>query len=1064
MKNSYGMSMESVKTYQIYCILITILLNLSVTLCWSQDKADALKSNKHYILGDSLMKLGRYDQAIISFKNALSAFEKKDYLNQSALLNKIAEGYWRSGQLNDAQEAGKEGVRLLEKVPDNKEQKLLLGNIYNNLCIINSLSGNFEEGIAFGLQSMETYRQDSVSNLERLSSVYNRLGWTYYNAGDVNATIYYNKLALTIRENQYGFFHKETAGSYNNIGIAFADKGNNNEALWYLGKALAIYQELYSSDHPSVANVYFNIGTIYHSQNERHRALEHYLSALRAFEKKPITYYLEISNALNNIALIYSQTNNYQESITWHQRAVKFRKKYFGASHPLLAYNYNNLGTLQHQVHEDSLALKYYRKALELQKSAYDEPHIEMVGTYTNIGSIHLYLKEYQKALWHFKQAEKIEAKISLKHPYIVRLYNLFTKTYLELGELNKAEQSHHMALSANNCNQTVFDNPGAMNTEMLDPGEFINSIYWASSIQLNKYVKNNNLSDLELGLNKILSADKIIDRTRRFQTRLGDKLDIGDNLKKMYGLGISICHYLFDKTLNHRYMDYAFYFSEKAKGSVLRGNLTDQLARSFDIIPSSVLKSEQEIKDALSYHQSQILDLESSDDNNNLEKVKVHENEIFSLHNSLDSLIQLIELQHSIYFDLKYQNNTMGIKEIQNQLATNEGLIEYFDADSTLFVFTISSDSINFLSIPLEKDFDNMVDSFRNLITKDHAHTTGYNNLSFEVFRKYLSKPLSTLDGEIKNLILIPDGQLFDLNFDILLYESGDIAGWKNLPYLFKKYAISYANSGTAVFQDTKTLVAQPEKDLLAFSFGKNDDVPGSMISLSTLRSRTEELPGSSAEIKALSNLIDGDYFYGNQANEKRFKDVAANYRILHLAIHGETNNQEPENSKLYFFSKGDSLEDGKLHAFELYNMRLNADLAVLSACNTGSGKIVNGEGVMTLGRAFAYAGVNSILLTRREISDAVAPDIIRFFYRELKNGKRKSEALRQAKLEFLETANNISANPLYWSSFYILGDDSPIRFNNGNPSKFKLGLGGLLLVLVLFFYYRRLKASTKS
>ena len=423
------------------------------------------------------------------------------------------------------------------------------------------------------------------------------------------------------------------------------------------------------------------------------------------------------------------------------------------------------------------------------------------------------------------------------------------------------------------------------------------------------------------------------------------------------------------------------------------------------------------------------------------------------------------MQVENPKYFDFKYQSRTLALNEVENQLAANEAVIEYFDADSALFVFTISRAGTSFQSVPVESDLGDMIERLKVLTSKDHEHTPDFNDLSFEVFSKTIGGPLSTLDGNIEYLMIVLDGQLFDLNFDILLDGPADLTGWKNLPYLFKKYAISYAYSGTTLFQDYQTSAAAPQNNLLAFSFGNDDPLTGNKISMSQLRSNTAELPGSSAEIKALSDLIDGDYFYGNEAHEKRFKEVAADYRILHLAIHGETNSQEPENSKLYFFNKGDSLEDGKLHAFELYNMRLKADLAVLSACNTGSGKIDDGEGIMTLGRAFAYAGVNSILLSRQQIADAVTPEIMQVFYQGLKSGKRKSEALREARITFLKTANNISNHPFYWSSFYILGDDAPVQLSTGRSNGYYWWVGGFLLfIIVLSLLFNRRSKVTES
>ena len=238
-----------------------------------------------------------------------------------------------------------------------------------------------------------------------------------------------------------------------------------------------------------------------------------------------------------------------------------------------------------------------------------------------------------------------------------------------------------------------------------------------------------------------------------------------------------------------------------------------------------------------------------------------------------------------------------------------------------------------------------------------------------------------------------------------------------------------------------------------------------GGQMSLLNLRSEEKKLPGSAVEIASISKQFNGDYIFGNQASEKLFKELSPNYQILHLAIHGETNDSIPEYSNLSFYAKGDTIEDGQLYAFELYNLDLNADLAVLSACNTGSGKIVNGEGVMSLGRAFAHAGVRSLLLTRDEVSDATSPRIIQLFYEELKKGKRKSDALRSAKLRFLKEANNITSDPFYWSSYYTLGDDSSIEFQRDRTNRTIVIIGSTLITpLIVVFLWRKKQRNASS
>ena len=183
--------------------------------------------------------------------------------------------------------------------------------------------------------------------------------------------------------------------------------------------------------------------------------------------------------------------------------------------------------------------------------------------------------------------------------------------------------------------------------------------------------------------------------------------------------------------------------------------------------------------------------------------------------------------------------------------------------------------------------------------------------------------------------------------------------------------------------------------------------------------------------------------------ANEAVFKSNAIDYGILHLATHAIIDGENPLNSYLIFTSTGDSTEDNNLYAWELYNMRLNAQMAVLSACNTGFGKLQRGEGVMSLGRAFAYAGVPSIVMSLWPAEDESTADLMGYFYEALAEGQSKDEALRNAKLRFLKEMPPSKHHPFYWAGFVVQGDAGPLKSN-----EIPLWIWGLCVVLIGCFY----------
>ena len=200
---------------------------------------------------------------------------------------------------------------------------------------------------------------------------------------------------------------------------------------------------------------------------------------------------------------------------------------------------------------------------------------------------------------------------------------------------------------------------------------------------------------------------------------------------------------------------------------------------------------------------------------------------------------------------------------------------------------------------------------------------------------------------------------------------------------------------------------------------------------------------------------MLRGVYNIGPEATEERFKQQAGSARILHVASHAIINDENPLYSKLVFAPNQDTIEDGLLHTYELYNMQLNSELVTLSACNTGIGKIHKGEGVMSLARGFMYAGVPNVLMSLWSVPDLSTSQIMQYFYEEMEEGKSKAEALRQAKLRYLEEADINTSAPFYWGAFVYLGKPE----QEGQKIPYFWIAGCLILAASVFLLFRRFR-----
>jgi CHAT domain-containing protein len=193
--------------------------------------------------------------------------------------------------------------------------------------------------------------------------------------------------------------------------------------------------------------------------------------------------------------------------------------------------------------------------------------------------------------------------------------------------------------------------------------------------------------------------------------------------------------------------------------------------------------------------------------------------------------------------------------------------------------------------------------------------------------------------------------------------------------------------------------------------------------------------LVGTIKEVQSINETVPSRVFINEKATEANFKKYASDYNVLHLAMHTILRDDNPLYSMLAFTNvdTGDTIEDNKLYAYEIYNMKLNAQMAVLSSCNSGFGKMQKGEGMMSLARGFIYAGCPSIIMTLWQVADKSSSELMTSFYKYLKRGKSKQEAMRLAKIDYLEEADDLTSNPYFWSGFVVLGDGSPIYQKSG-------------------------------
>jgi CHAT domain-containing protein len=284
----------------------------------------------------------------------------------------------------------------------------------------------------------------------------------------------------------------------------------------------------------------------------------------------------------------------------------------------------------------------------------------------------------------------------------------------------------------------------------------------------------------------------------------------------------------------------------------------------------------------------------------------------------------------------------------------------------------------------------------------------------------------------EDKNLTIIPDDVLLNIPFEALQTSNTDN------DYLIYKHQISYANSITFLNQNNNQ---QTENTKNAVGIAPINFALG----MSTLEN-------SKTEVEQLNLFKDSKLLLEEKASKKQLIQNLDDYKVIHISTHASNDKfREP-----YL-----ALSDSLININELYLTKNTADLVVLSACETANGELYKGEGVLSLSRSFFNTGAKSVASTLWSIDDKSTSEIMASFYQNLNNGQSKSEALHQAKLNYLNSHSLSETSPYYWASFVLVGDTSPIDFHE-DYTVYYMAIGIVITAFLMFMLWklRRKKA----
>ncbi|WP_158597800.1 CHAT domain-containing tetratricopeptide repeat protein [Aquimarina sp. AD10] len=1047
---------------------------------------DTLVAYQHFVKAGALLANDQYEESIQYFEKALPIYKKaKAWERVARCHNKISKIYWKNRDFKESLISGESAIKISIKYlsKNNREE----ADYFDNLGSICFLKQEYDNALEYYQRSLGIRIEKFGIHHTETSASYFNVGLTYYEKQEYDRSLLFIKRASSVRIKEFGKNSKETAKCYEVIGKLYRRKAEYDKALMYLKERLLILINIYGNDHIDVTSALDLIGLTYKNKGEYDKALDYYKRAISIIDKIKISKVSKdktdkLSSVHNNIGIIYKYRGEYNSALKYLKQACVLYIQKLGENNPRVAIYYNNIGNVYRLKGEYDQALKYYNKALGIRRQTFNRGHYDITYSYNDIGELYNLKKEYNTAIQYIDKALKIRNQIFGKtHPEVADSYESLGKVYENIKDYKTALINYQKALQIRlnvfgerhpkvALSYTIiadmyrlqsdvvnslqyYENAITANKKLnytsnsyLDQNIVLSSLSGKANAYQKKYQKSKDVKDIDKAIENYQKADVLLHKIRQSFTTYEDKVTFAKKATAIYQGAIASQLLLYKVTKNQEALESAFYYSEKSKANTLKELLASANARNFIGLPKKVLELEKELRIDQAFYQSKITE-ERSKQEIDSSKVVDYENRLFDISKRQDSLTTILEKDYPKYHQLKHKNALVSVSDMQQKLKANTTLLEFFVSDSVAYTFTISKDKLDVKEVvvsDVSKDIE-ILKEF--IIAKDIQK---YKKVAYGLYSQLIAPIKDKLTGG-DELIIVPDGALWHCNFELLLTQQDASNNPKSLSYLLKEFAISYANSASLLFQSSNTKsVHQEKEDCLAFSFSDSTTVvDAKTMSLATLRNAGDDLPGTRREIREISEIIDGQYYFGSQAIESNFKRNANRYNILHLALHGDVDHKRPENSKLYFTKSKDTIDDNLLYAHELFAMDIPAELTVLSACNTGTGKVAKGEGIMSLGSAFQYAGTKSLLLSSWAVSDQTTPELMKYFYTNLKEGMNKSKALQQAKLQYLQTANLDRVHPWYWGGFYVVGDTAAIQFSSNTSWYWILGI--VLFVLVI-------------
>jgi CHAT domain-containing protein/Tfp pilus assembly protein PilF len=1054
-------------------------LQAAITVYEQQLKTPGLAlASLNSSLAVAYYRLGNSPQALVHFNRTLDLLQSRlgnNHPKVASTYNNLGNVLKSMGNFQKAIAYYEQGLHIQQQLLGPKHPQL--AGSMNNIGTMLQEQGEYNKALTWLQQAL-------AMRLSLYGELHQEVADSYYSIGTIceqlanydSAFAYYERALRIEIQVLDGQQSTSLAATYSSIANIYRAKGFYTHAQEYYQKAIAIEVHVLGEQHPLVASSYVGLGTVYYLQGEYARAIHYHQQALDIYHQANQTNHANLAICYNNLGNDYFALKSYIKARENYEQALSIAQAHYAGTHPSIAAYMTSIGLTHRAIGHYALALSSYRQALAIQEQVLGAIHPDIASTLNNIGTVLDNQQDYRNAISYYQRALAIwKPLFGPKHPSVAMSYNNISMAYGSMGQLTQALVYVDSSLNAYCTDQVSVKADLAQLKRTITSPDILKHALLSKALLHQREPDGVGITQAQAAIG---FADRLIDSLRKAYTYEGDKLQLSENANQIYGLAVELAYASsdIDQAFYYAEKNKAVILAQTLnEAQALKlGSIPDSLVQkerelklSLAYLNKAIVDMQQKCPACDSLQLKQLKQARFNDQQAEAKLIR--------------HLEQAYPDYYTLKY--QYQTTTISALQ-QGLLMENPqtAVLNYFLTDSALFSFCITKDTAVFYRQSLDTTAFRSTNRLVLAIHKlNHALKDA--RLVFDPIDRlhdpasqlyqYLIMPFhSMLSG--KDLLVIPDAALLTIPFEVLMppgtsetksnpVEASNsepqspkelLSVWKQLPYLVRSHSISYAYSATLLYQSWKmaqekrgkvtsgsphrgfigfapvfdeydSFLAKVEAEKWAMS-AKRFNVPPHLKAILSDHTYYPPLEGTEREIEAIQKLftryhLPAQSYLREQANELHFNTLdLAHYQYIHFATHGVVDEEIPSHSYIVLGAFPDSTSDNLLTSSEMYGLELDAELVVLSACQTGKGKLRAGEGIIGLTRGLLYAGARNLLVSQWNVNDASTAELMTKFYAKILAGQSNRQALREAKLELLSSK---FACPYFWAAFVLVG-----------------------------------------